>query len=247
MRVNSVFIFTVIFSSVVTAISVEWAWKNEPSKVLSTRGMGGSNNGIVSNKTYRASEVHTLRNGSATFAKENKDDLPENQMKRFIETLRVYVNVTSFDHILFKTHIGKLRKELREIGKSVHKITSVDQPSDQFKVVKNMFEVMVNSVENLEYFGSKDFTGCDLIYKVIELNVRITVLFNTHGALDFDFDGYLDQILLLHRNLFMWKAHFKKLTGVPLNKRFMFNRQANHADKTLEALVSYISLSDISR
>ncbi|GEQ70123.1 hypothetical protein JCM33374_g3799 [Metschnikowia sp. JCM 33374] len=75
-----------------------------------------------------------------------------------------------------------------------------------------------------------------LLNSLVELNVRVLGLCDSHGMLDVDVRGYSEKLYGFWRNMCSWTEHFQSLEGVAEDIRDLFLDQKIEVEENIENL-----------
>ncbi|KAJ8145635.1 hypothetical protein OY671_001290 [Metschnikowia pulcherrima] len=168
----------------------------------------------------------------------------EIMIERFLKRLKSYVTESSFTVASFTSDINTLKTDFAEIAE----IVSQAKPS---KTVWKMLELctknlstMIEASELLRHYIRINAPGNRLLYKAIELNVRILTLQNSEGQLDFKVATNPDKVLRYLRSLYFWNSRLKQVVGVRFGTRRVFGTYYGRAAAMLKNLRNQIPKDD---
>ncbi|GEQ72740.1 hypothetical protein JCM33374_g6428 [Metschnikowia sp. JCM 33374] len=151
----------------------------------------------------------------------------DNEITRFLQQLKSFVNETSFDVFEFERQLPSLRDELSDINFFIHMRPLTRPILDQLAFAKHMFHVMEDSIEHLQTYNIISGPGNRLAFKMTELNVRGLALHDSHGHPDVGVAGYADKVLRLWQDI--------------SDMRKMFENHIVEAELTITALMREVS------
>ncbi|GEQ72504.1 hypothetical protein JCM33374_g6191 [Metschnikowia sp. JCM 33374] len=173
----------------------------------------------------------------SVFSFESKSVKARRKLRRIFARMSSLVNLLRFDDILFESQQKKI---LHDIS-SVHQILESSSPSPQtlerLKHVRYMFQVMANAIMYIDYSQSFEQHHI-LIYRMIELDVRILSFYDDRGKFEFKEDGYAEAILVLWNDMVIWETHFNALKFVPSDLRGVFEEKTVLVKRKLQFLAS---------
>ncbi|GEQ72500.1 hypothetical protein JCM33374_g6187 [Metschnikowia sp. JCM 33374] len=166
---------------------------------------------------------------------ESIDGAPISEEKT-IGRIRTFVNVESFDYTGLEAEVDVLEAELRDISQILEKTPEAQSLVDQVKFAQPMLQVMKRAITYMHCYGNMEAPGARVLYKMVELNVRILAMYNVFGALDMTINGYAGKLTNLRALLKFYENKFEGLADVPLAIRIMFLDQTWRADQKLSFL-----------
>lgn len=117
-------------------------------------------------------------------------------------------------------------------------LAAFERLQNQLEFTSNTYLLMADTAEYLKFF-SETFPGQVLVKEIMELKVRIMVLHNSYGKLDFLVPEYQLKISRFYRHLRILKEVFKEVKrdlGENTHCREMFENRAVWADMALRKL-----------
>ncbi|KAM9903938.1 hypothetical protein OXX69_007759 [Metschnikowia pulcherrima] len=164
----------------------------------------------------------------------------EENLSRFVDEMKKYVNDTSFDVFGFENHLEVFKSEFLKIAQSIKRDHPPRNVKKQFSFAKYMFKLMSDANDDLKYYRYSDVPGHQLVSKIIELNVRAMAFFDSHGKLDLSMDNYITRIYKLHRTLYVFFKKYSSLSDVLSDMLLIVNSQVAEAESTLDELWSMV-------
>ncbi|GEQ68611.1 hypothetical protein JCM33374_g2279 [Metschnikowia sp. JCM 33374] len=162
-------------------------------------------------------------------------------LDRFFKHLKSFVHETVFDVYRFETMGDELSQEMRLISDSVERVASCNKEiSDQLVFSTYVFQVMVESIELLKYYESIETAGRHFLCAIIDLNVRLLALHDSHGWPDFKIEGLAVRVYSNTQYLHLLKEGFEASGPETFGKRMMFNSQFRQAESTLNFLACWL-------
>ncbi|GEQ68909.1 hypothetical protein JCM33374_g2579, partial [Metschnikowia sp. JCM 33374] len=155
---------------------------------------------------------------------------------------------SDFDGVRFKASVHNLHRNLSNILRSTRPQIYTNKPLFyQYNQVICMFEAMVEASDALEYYSSMDNTEGYLIRRMIELNIGISALFNSHGVLDLKASENIDQIFVYWNLYSAWRHSFQSLSGVSEDNRLFFQYKASEAEATIRILWAQVETGEVQK
>ncbi|GEQ72973.1 hypothetical protein JCM33374_g6661 [Metschnikowia sp. JCM 33374] len=232
---------TVLYSFVAADSVVYWRGDNEiTAKIggpLENRGQDHFHN---TNSPALTFSINKLVDGTLKVTTLK----PEDHLQIFFARLKSFVNDAGFDFERFAEDLDDLGVDLSQIGAMTQSSTRSEfGVFDKFVYVNRMFQVMVKTSETMVLYDVPDKEGHLLLYKIIELKVRIYALCNIRGDLDLTIEGYAEKVRCLLRSTYYWGMYFRTLPDVSLSHKMVFEDEITRVEKKLEALVKCIPKS----
>ncbi|GEQ70544.1 hypothetical protein JCM33374_g4222 [Metschnikowia sp. JCM 33374] len=159
------------------------------------------------------------------------------QLQHFILQLKSFIMESYFDTFRFGIMKNQLAKTISEIsflgGNLVHGTGDVAQ---QYSFALVLFDTMCEAYYALKFYDHVEQPSQYLLNRIIDINVRILRLFNSHGRLDTDVEAYEEKVSEYHNSIWFWRRAFLRLEGVSQEDRAYFINQASRAVATLNIL-----------
>lgn len=171
---------------------------------------------------------------------ENTTRYVEEQVGRFVAHLKTFITESSFIVLKFELEIEELKQNLLKLHSDVQLEIHSPGLQVQFEFATHMFLVMVESAKNMEHFRVNSNAGYPLVYKVIELNVRVLALYDAYGRLDTHIDGYLSELSRLRASLDFWSERFQNLILVSPEVSGVFQKHSKRLEETFKFLISQV-------
>ncbi|GEQ67669.1 hypothetical protein JCM33374_g1334 [Metschnikowia sp. JCM 33374] len=175
-----------------------------------------------------------------TVSSQNETRKAEEILGRFVEQLKSYIKETNFDVSGFEKTTGRLKKEFQIIVETFDALPPSEDLTHQLTVAKRVFQAMIDATWYFNHYKNFSSVGHHLVYKLIELSVRVLALQNSHGELDVHIDGYVSELTRLRDSFNFWDGRFKLLRHVSFEVLSVYYRNFNGLDQTLRVLASQI-------
>lgn len=160
-------------------------------------------------------------------------DLLEGVFKVF----KNFVTKGSFNHQGFEKQHDDLERQLLEAIKEVDEAEFSEKLLRQLTFLKYTFHTMADSVADLNFYSMNKDNDHRLLYKVIELNVRLLALRDSYGNLDLQLHGISGKLFRFWRNLVVWGHKCKNIPEFPAGLYALYELHAMQAERTLRKLV----------
>ena len=111
----------------------------------------------------------------------------------------------------------------------------------KFAYLHRMYRSMVHSAKKLREYSLQKGSAQSLIFKMIQLNVRLLVLRDAHGVPDSLIENYYGTVKYFKRILPIWRRMFERALDRLLVFERMFNAQMSLAETSLNYYESYVT------
>ncbi|GEQ72582.1 hypothetical protein JCM33374_g6269 [Metschnikowia sp. JCM 33374] len=167
----------------------------------------------------------------------NETIYTQQKLEWFFRQLRSFIAPSHFDTFRFQVVSKRLAEDLTAIVRQgISVIIESPQLLVQATVASQMFEHMAIATNELNCFESIATAETFLLNRILDINVRLWGLRNSHGHLDTNVRGYVDILRVYNEKVEFWKISFRHLQGVSEGNRILFEAQAVNADMSLREL-----------
>ncbi|KAM9899114.1 hypothetical protein OXX69_009612 [Metschnikowia pulcherrima] len=192
--------------------------------------------------TYVESIGHTVyRYVPPNTRPESLTQSPEIQLKNIFNRLKTFLAPPCFDYETFEKDADQIEMDLKNVTNRVNELSSPQSFNQQLKHVRKVFSAMVDSIEPLRHYVFMGRSDLHLVNRLIEFNVKLYEMYDSHGEPESAIEGYEDKIVRYTVMLQFWRDQFNELGGVPIGVRRMFERQSVAAGDTINALRSEVN------
>ncbi|KAM9939159.1 hypothetical protein OXX80_001350 [Metschnikowia pulcherrima] len=166
----------------------------------------------------------------------------EKQISMSFEALRSYISWTRFDVSGFYDAAATIGMDISMLAEESDTVEGHKEIRAQYQFLAQMFEIMVEAAQNIEETVPSRSRASLLVRNVIELNVRLLVLYDPFGVPDYQSQGYAYKVSRLKRLLKEWKNEFASLKNTSDELSGLFMVHASSATDSLKQLQNHISL-----
>ncbi|GEQ69219.1 hypothetical protein JCM33374_g2890 [Metschnikowia sp. JCM 33374] len=189
-------------------------------------------------------EFKTEKNTHFNVSKRGTDDVGALEDARVL-LVNVFLQLKTFTSMFdvdgFEVQGPGLEKELARIENWINTLApSQNRLLGEVSFVKHMFKSMGESLELLKYYDCAETTGGDLMWSLIDLNMKLLELYSLSGVPDPGVKGYTEKVASYSRYLKFLRRGFRRLVSVPFGTTIMFRNQYTQAEKCLEVLAFYV-------
>ena len=160
----------------------------------------------------------------------------ELRLESFLVYLKGFINATGFDSFSFEKKSRKLDFELRDIQRSVVDISHHKDIKDRLRFIKHLFHEMQASARDLKRYRESHDLAHHLITCLVQMNVHILMLFNSHGVPDLHNGNLSGEVAKQMGHLRFWNGLFMRLKHVPIEVHLMYVNQYDRAVYTMNLL-----------
>ncbi|GEQ67337.1 hypothetical protein JCM33374_g1001 [Metschnikowia sp. JCM 33374] len=192
-------------------------------------------------------EIGITKNTDHVYHAEFRPSIPEQEarlikasLNKFVTNLKAFAQGTRFDMQTFEASGETLDRTLAAIEDSIRTAGVPDVVlGTQLGFAQHMFQTMGVAIEQLKHFQGIDTPGHNLVWPLIDLNVRLLALCNVYGAPDPSIDGYTHRVSLYNEYLYMMKDAFDAYVYIPFGIQMSFKIQFERAEHTLAMLSAH--------
>lgn len=166
----------------------------------------------------------------------------EKQVSMSLEALRSYILWTKFDVSGFYDAAATIGMDISMLAEEIDTVEGHKEIRAQYQFLAQMFEIMVEAAQNIEETVPSRSRASLLVRNVIELNVRLLVLYDPFGSPDYQSQGYTYKVSRLKRLLKEWKNEFASLKNTSDKLSGLFMVHASLAADSLKQLQNHILL-----
>ncbi|GEQ68763.1 hypothetical protein JCM33374_g2432 [Metschnikowia sp. JCM 33374] len=161
-------------------------------------------------------------------------------LENFVKHLKGFLKTGKFDIVAFEFHQDEILEELSSIGAWIQKMPPSEDLIHQYKFTQYMFSVMSDSILNLKHYQTCDLPGHEWVYNILELNVRLLLMYNELGDLDISLEWYEGLLFGFWLNVHIWGKKFRLVPNVSGDMRYIYDRSSRQAQETLAILGSQL-------
>ncbi|GEQ71594.1 hypothetical protein JCM33374_g5279 [Metschnikowia sp. JCM 33374] len=162
---------------------------------------------------------------------------PAEQLTTFVWKLKGFVHDSVFDALGFESNVKELHIELLKIAKNVKMLVNHEpELLDQLSFASRMFETMYDSIGMFKNIESLQPPGRELVWAVVDLNVRLWALYSTKGSPDISMDGYAIRVYLHGELLNHLRGKTKEAASLPFSTQIMLSNQIIQVTNILKSL-----------
>ncbi|QBM89575.1 hypothetical protein METSCH_D06530 [Metschnikowia aff. pulcherrima] len=166
----------------------------------------------------------------------------EKQMSMSFEALRSYILWTKFDVSGFYDAAATIGMDISMLAEEIGTVEGHKEIRAQYQFLAQMFETMVEAAQYTEETVPSRSRASLLVRNVIELNVRLLVLYDPFGVPDYQSQGYAYKVSRLKRLLKEWKNEFASLKNTSDELSGLFMVHTSPATDSLKQLQNHILL-----
>ncbi|GEQ70548.1 hypothetical protein JCM33374_g4226 [Metschnikowia sp. JCM 33374] len=169
----------------------------------------------------------------------------EDLIRSFICRLKEFVSDTYFDVRQFETAMKPLGKDFDQITSLALRYTKRNAVlSRHLRFATDFFRVMELATDELKQYSDSGSIEESLVYRMVDLNVRVLGMFNSYGFLDREMEDYADKLFDFWAYMRRLKLHFRFLHHVPVCIQSVFAEEASQAEDIIEKLWTEVSESE---
>lgn len=168
-------------------------------------------------------------------------EILENCLEVYIGHLRSFILIRQFNVQAFGNESIQLDSEIKEIASLAERAPKCHKLTLLLGFAQKMFQIMVNTLENMKHYDFLESTENRLVNLMSELNVRLLILFDVYGFPNYTAPSYTKDVNRLQNLVRIWKEEFDELEKVTFSPGVMFLMQKRRAEESLGMLASYIS------
>ena len=202
--------------------------------------------GLRTNKRYPETYLSAYAENEA-LTKRNEDhkqtatQLITDRLDHLIEYTKLFVHGNQFNSIGFELVETQLWETLKDIRQSVRReAPRMKALTNQVTYATNLVRYMKESAILLHFYPLSNNQPQKIINRLIRLNLKLTTLFDLHGAPDPGLKHYDSAIENLYGKLNEWEEIIQSRPNIPLSLRLAFDVQLVQAEKTLQVLRRYV-------
>ncbi|GEQ72396.1 hypothetical protein JCM33374_g6083 [Metschnikowia sp. JCM 33374] len=159
------------------------------------------------------------------------------QVDWFIKDLKGFVNGTNFDFRTFDHHIRRLRNELSDMEFWIEtKFNHQANLENHAIFARVLFQCLVDSTEKLKRYAKSEIPTSEVLFDMIDLNVRTSVMRTAEETLDRAIPEYTTQISRLSCDFVALEEYSTSHTGAPYGMRALYSGLAEEVKMALERL-----------
>ncbi|QBM86401.1 hypothetical protein METSCH_A10400 [Metschnikowia aff. pulcherrima] len=162
-------------------------------------------------------------------------------LRRFLRCLRGFIHDTTFEYMKFSSRISDLSEELAGIEAIINEYGySRKTLLQQLKFTKHMLRVMIDSTELMQFYEPENGLAQGLVFKVIQLNVRLLTMCDSRGNPNPYKKGYENDVYRFVNLLASWRDLFRARTQEPASTKLAFEQYSGQAWRTLRVMLRKI-------
>ncbi|KAM9923958.1 hypothetical protein OXX59_004840 [Metschnikowia pulcherrima] len=162
-------------------------------------------------------------------------------LKRFSRYLRGFIHDTTFEYMKFSSQVTVLSEELAGIEAIINEYGYTRNTLlQQLKFTKHMLQVMIDSTELMQFYEPENGSAQSLIFKVIQLNVKLLTMCDSRGFPNPYKKGYENDVYRFVNLLASWRDLFRARTQEPASTKLAFELYNGQAWRTLRVLLRNI-------
>ncbi|KAM9940220.1 hypothetical protein OXX80_000330 [Metschnikowia pulcherrima] len=161
----------------------------------------------------------------------------EDEVEWFVVQLKLYVHEEGIDAADFESRIGEFDAQFAEIAGNAD--ISKPRRLGQLRFARHLFQTMKNAIRYLKFFDAEN-TAQRIVRSLVQLNVWLLALHDSHGNPDPQKDDYVTQIAICSRAAFSWADLFYQVPRVPYSVSLMFEEQYHRAKYTLRVMEGHL-------
>ncbi|GEQ70116.1 hypothetical protein JCM33374_g3792 [Metschnikowia sp. JCM 33374] len=162
-------------------------------------------------------------------------------IERFVSRLKRFVFRGVFNVPAFEYESDDLQTELTQIIGAMKSTDPTEELLGQLRHAKGVFSKMSGSVADLKHYNLSDLPGHEWVYKIIQLNLHLLMMYDSLGNLDTSIPGYVQHVFYSWRNIHVWGMNLRQLNHVPKEIRMLYESQAATAQATINILGEQMS------
>ncbi|KAM9899074.1 hypothetical protein OXX79_005932 [Metschnikowia pulcherrima] len=166
---------------------------------------------------------------------------PKTQLKNIFDRLKTFLVLPCFDYETFEKDADQIEMDLKNVTNRVNELNTSQIFNQQLTHIRKVFSAMVDAIEPLRHYVFMGRSDLHLVNRMIEFNVKLYEMYDSHGEPESAIDGYENKIVRYTVMLQFWRDQFNELGGVPIGVRRMFERQSVAAGDTINALRSEVN------
>ena len=168
----------------------------------------------------------------------NYQEITKN-LTTLVADLKSYTDDKAFEYRVFLPRITGIREKLADIEFAAENMQRQINPI-QLNFARRLFSTMVYAADKMKRYTGKRGHGEALVYKVVELNVRILALRNTKGMVDCWDNSIPEAILRFEDTLTTWKEYMNEKNSTPPGMVQLFEVQSENARRKLERVTTIV-------
>ncbi|KAM9913731.1 hypothetical protein OXX69_001307 [Metschnikowia pulcherrima] len=182
-------------------------------------------------------EVEWTLGGEPTQSSHTSTQDLEDEVEWFVVQLKLYVHEEGIDAADFESRIGEFDAQFAEIAGNAN--TSKPGRLGQLRFARHLFQTMKNAIRYLKFFDAQN-TAQRIVRSLVQLNVWLLALHDSHGNPDPQKDDYVTQIAFCSRAAFSWADLFYQVPHVQYSVSLMFEEQYHRAKYTLRVMEGHL-------
>ncbi|KAM9933451.1 hypothetical protein OXX80_006927 [Metschnikowia pulcherrima] len=162
-------------------------------------------------------------------------------LRRFLRFLRGFIHDSTFEYMKFSSQISDLSEELAGIEAIINEYGySRKTLLQQLEFTKHMLRVMIDSTELMQFYEPENGLAQGLIFKVIQLNVKLLTMCDSRGNPNPYKKGYENDVYRFVNLLASWRDLFRARTQEPASTKLAFEQYSGQARRTLRVMLRNI-------
>ncbi|KAM9898107.1 hypothetical protein OXX79_006481 [Metschnikowia pulcherrima] len=157
------------------------------------------------------------------------------KMECFIEELKYFVRDTSFDYESFEAKSIDLKLYLSKVEAEVADLPFTYSISKQLVYAKDVYDVMLSSAQIASFYCHKTHEQT-LLRKLVQLNMGLIYLQDSHGDPNTEMEGYAETVHRLTRVVKYMEELYEQVTNVSIEVRKNLQVQLEKAKNNLHVL-----------
>ncbi|GEQ69245.1 hypothetical protein JCM33374_g2916 [Metschnikowia sp. JCM 33374] len=145
-----------------------------------------------------------------------------------------YSRFGRFHYVLFEPQISDFRNAIADTEFLVENELDIIEYSARLNFTRYLFQTLVDSGDRLKRYGRSNIPGHDLVRDMIDLNVRVMYLYDSHGEIDYSIKNFSEKVDNFYHMFNLLGVRFKRLRNVPLGMRLVFENHSSQVNRTLE-------------
>ena len=135
---------------------------------------------------------------------------------------------------------AKFLKSIRKFEIAFAELAKIQETRDDmlFAHAICLFRAMVSAAKYMVNYSTLTLQGSELVFNVVELNIRAFALSKMSGDLDKTIERYDEKLTYLIDTLDLWMDEFQLVTDAPLLMRVIFRDQTVRIRKTLDKFLA---------
>ncbi|GEQ69571.1 hypothetical protein JCM33374_g3243 [Metschnikowia sp. JCM 33374] len=171
--------------------------------------------------------------------------LVEGMLEEIIQRLKSFLSWEMFDFVQFRYAINVLKEKVEYMRSIVHEYRQFDTIIGQkFKYTQNMFRMMVDAAELMDFYTAQYTVEQALIFKTIQLNAQLLILHDSCGMPNTSLPGFTQTVARVKQSLNYWREVFNNVTENSPALLLVFSSEYTKASRTILVLQSHVKGGD---